>query len=169
MNIVQAAQHLQDEKEIVFDMIGDGPERKKAKEFVRDKGLNNVIFYDWMKQEKLVEVINDADVCLGAFGDTPQSLMTVQNKIYECMAVGKPVITGRSPAVENNFKDNYHLLSVDRNPFSIAEGVKYLYQNPKQKEIIAEAGKSLFYSKYNLVNLGRTIEKILEQTLNRKK
>jgi glycosyltransferase involved in cell wall biosynthesis len=169
MNIVQAAQHLQDEKEIVFDMIGDGPERKKAKEFVRDKGLNNVIFYDWMKQEKLVEVINDADVCLGAFGDTPQSLMTVQNKIYECMAVGKPVITGRSPAVENNFKENYHLLSVDRNPFSIAEGVKYLYQNPKQKEIIAEAGKSLFYSKYNLVNLGRTIEKILEQTLNRKK
>jgi glycosyltransferase involved in cell wall biosynthesis len=169
MNIVQAAQHLQDEKEIVFDMIGDGPERKKAEEFVRDKGLNNVIFYDWMKQEKLVEVINDADVCLGAFGDTPQSLMTVQNKIYECMAVGKPVITGRSPAVENNFKENYHLLSVDRNPFSIAEGVKYLYQNPKQKEIIAEAGKSLFYSKYNLVNLGRTIEKILEQTLNRKK
>jgi glycosyltransferase involved in cell wall biosynthesis len=76
--------------------------------------------------------------------------------------VGKPVITGRSPAVENNFKDNYHLLSVDRNPFSIAEGVKYLYQNPKQKEIIAEAGKSLVYSKYNLVNLGRTLKEILE-------
>lgn len=162
MNIVQAAQHLQDEKEIVFDMIGDGPERKKAEEFVRDKGLNNVIFYDWMKQEKLVEVINDADACLGAFGDTPQSLMTVQNKIYECMAMGKPVITGRSPAVENNFKENYHLLSVERNPFSIAEGVKYLYQNPKQKDIIAEAGKNLFYSKYDLVNLGKTLKEILE-------
>jgi glycosyltransferase involved in cell wall biosynthesis len=142
MNIVQAAQHLQDEKEIVFDMIGDGPERKKAKEFVRDKGLNNVIFYDWMKQEKLVEVINDADVCLGAFGDTPQSLMTVQNKIYECMAVGKPVITGRSPAVENNFKENYHLLIVIL--FQLLKALNICIKTQNKKKLLLKQGKACF-------------------------
>lgn len=168
MHIVKAAQLLQDEHQIFFDMIGDGPEKKSAEEFVLNNGLENVRFYEWMPQENLLEHINTADVCLGAFGDTPQSLMTVQNKIYECMAVGKPVITGRSPAVENNFKEDHHIISVDRNPFSIAEGVKYLHQNQKQKEIIAEAGKNLFYSKYDLVNLGRTLKEILEKADNQK-
>ncbi|MGC9384721.1 MAG: glycosyltransferase, partial [Kosmotogaceae bacterium] len=53
MHIVKAAQLLQDEHQIFFDMIGDGPERKSAEEFVLNNGLENVRFYEWMPQENL--------------------------------------------------------------------------------------------------------------------
>lgn len=163
--IVEAAKLLKDEKQIVFDLIGGGPERKAAQEFVKFNGLENVHFYDWMDQESLIQWISKSDVCLGAFGDTPQSLMTVQNKIYECMAMGKAIITGRSPAAQENFVDGYHILLVDRNYSAIANGLSYLYQNLKQKINIAEAGRSLFLSKFSMVNLGKALQQILNEVV----
>jgi len=59
--------------------------------------------------------------------------MTVQNKIYECMATGKAVIAGRSPAIEQNFIDSQQILSVNRNHYGIAEGIKYLFEKGKSK------------------------------------
>ena len=163
MHIVKAAQLLKDEHEIIFDMIGDGPDRERVEEFVKSNKLKNVRFYNWMTQKNLLEYINSADVCLGAFGDTPQSLMTVQNKIYECMAMGKLVITGRSPAIQNNFKEGKHILSVERNHIAIAEKLYNLQRNPKQKRNIAKEGKNLFYSNFDLFNLGITLKKMLDE------
>ncbi len=74
------------------------PTAKKHKGSL-EYSLNNTIFIGWQEKAQLIEQIACADVCLGAFGDTPQSLMTVQNKIYEGLAMGKPVITGDSRAV----------------------------------------------------------------------
>jgi glycosyltransferase involved in cell wall biosynthesis len=159
--IVQAAELLQDQKDIVFEMIGDGPEKENAEKFIQSNSLSNVHFYDWMNQQELLKFITEADVCLGAFGETPQSLMTVQNKIYECMAMGKAVITGTSPAIQQSFENGEHLLIVDRVPNKIVDGIIHLHENPIQKKKIADGGMELFYSKYDLINLGRVLKFIL--------
>jgi glycosyltransferase involved in cell wall biosynthesis len=97
--IVEAARMLVDDPSIQFEFIGDGPERKKAQEIVNRYHLNNITFVEWLEKTELVQRMAQADVILGTFGTTPQSLMTVQNKIYEGLAMAKPVITGDSPAI----------------------------------------------------------------------
>jgi len=157
MHIVKAAQLLQEDHQIIFDMIGDGPERSAAEEFVLNNGLKNVKFYDWMPQENLLDHINTTDVCLGAFGDTPQSLMTVQNKIYECMAVGKAVITGNSPVTRDKFTHKSDIFICERNPAGIAKAVSTLKSHPELSEQIGENELSNFRQNYSLTSLGKQL------------
>ena len=103
MTIMAAARLLKQQPAIEFELVGDGPDREAALAFARQHGLTSVHFRDWMDQEQLVQVISEADVCLGAFGVTPQSMMTVQNKIYECLALAKPLISGDSPTMRRTF------------------------------------------------------------------
>lgn len=161
MHIVKAAQQLKDEEEIIFDMIGDGPEREKAEGFVHSQSLNNVHFHNWMEQDKLVQLINAADVCMGAFGDTPQSLMTVQNKIYECMAVGKAIITGESPAVRNGFTHKEDIFICERQAQGIAKAIKILKINSKLREQIGKNAMKTFKENYSLERLGARLRNYL--------
>lgn len=107
--IIEAARILADERSIRFELIGRGPDRNLAQVLAEQYRLSYVAFTDWLEKPELISRIARAEVCLGSFGTTPQSLMTVQNKIYEGMAMAKAVITGDSPAVRQvllQFQEN---------------------------------------------------------------
>ena len=163
MHIVKAAQLLKDEHEIIFDMIGDGPERKAAEEFVKSNELKNVRFYDWMTQENLLDHINISDVCLGAFGDTPQSLMTVQNKIYECMAVGKAVITGDSSAIRAEFIDKEQLIISTRNSTAISNSIVLIKNDSKLYNRISNQTLIYYHENFSILKLGKRLVSYLQQ------
>ncbi len=108
--IIEAARILQDEPDIHFELIGKGPTKTKAVMLAERYELENVTFVDWVNKQDLPRRVAQSDICLGAFGTTPQSLMTIQNKIYEGLAMGRPVIPGESPIVRATLKDGEHLV-----------------------------------------------------------
>ncbi len=155
-HIIEAARHLRSHPEIRFELIGQGPEQLMAQQLVQEYGLENVTFVDWMEKPALVERIAAADVCLGAFGTTPQSLMTVQNKIYEGLAMAKPVLTGDGPAVREALEDGRHVYLVSRaDGAAIAEGILALQRDPDLRERLSRAGQRVFVERYGLNALGR--------------
>jgi glycosyltransferase involved in cell wall biosynthesis len=156
MYIVDAARQLQGEPEIRFELIGAGPELEKAKEFVAQNHLTNVKFVDWLKKDQLKLRMSQADVCLGAFGITPQSLMTVQNKIYETLAMGRPLISGDSPAVRQAFTHEDHIYLCKRaDGQSLAEAIVTLWKDPELRVKISQNGYNLYQEKYQLVKNGQ--------------
>lgn len=155
-HIVDAARRLRDEPDIVFELIGEGPDRKEAEATVSRFGLQNVIFVRWLDQSDLVDRLCEADVCLGAFGVTPQSLMTIQNKIFEALALGLPVVTGDSPTIREAFDHRRHLYLVGRaSGTAIASAIRELRSDPHLADLIAEAGHARFQECYTLAALGR--------------
>lgn len=153
--IIEAARLLQDEPDIRFELIGDGPEKAQAMALAQQYRLTNVVFEDWLDQEELVRRAANADVILGAFGTTPQSLMTVQNKIYEGLAMGKPVITGDSPTVRKIMKPGVHILLCQReNPSSLAEAIQTLRRAPNLCEALSKDGHELFSRFFTPFKLG---------------
>ncbi|MBN1878175.1 MAG: glycosyltransferase [Anaerolineae bacterium] len=153
--IIEAARHLRDAPDIQFELIGEGPEKARALELAQRYRLTNVIFTDWMPQAELTRYIASADVCLGAFGDTPQSLMTVHNKIYECMALGKAVITGDSPAVQATLRAGQHLLVCRRDdPYALAALLRRLKAEPQTVLHVAGGGHTLYWSTCDLQHNG---------------
>ncbi|MCL4835100.1 MAG: glycosyltransferase family 4 protein [Caldilineaceae bacterium] len=165
--IVEAAALLADESDIRFVLIGDGPDRPAA--MAQAEGLPNITFVGWTEPDALRQHIADADICLGVFGTTPQSLMTVQNKIYECLALGKPVLTGEGPAVAQTFSHGEHLFLCARaNPQALADGLLALRSNPALGQGLGEKGQAAFRANFSLQPLGARYLAILQQASRQK-
>lgn len=139
--VIEAANLLRDDSSIIFELVGDGPEKHKILGLVDNYNLSNVKFLDWTSQEVLVEKISQADICLGSFGNTPQALMTMQNKIHECMAMGKVIINGDSPVMQSQLRDNANIILCAReDPLSLADKIISIKNNPLlRKSIGSEA------------------------------
>lgn len=154
--IIEAANILSGDSFIQFQMIGDGPDLKKAQDLVRLYRLENVSFVHWLDRDELIKKIAKANVCLGAFGNTPQSLMTIQNKIYESMAMAKPVITGNSPAVRQVFVHQEQIYLCDReNPLSLVDAIRTLRSDRNLCRRLGQNGYHLFCEKYSIKQNGQ--------------
>lgn len=168
--IIEAARILCNETDIYFELIGDGPEKAAAVALARQYNLTNVTFDDWMDQEELVSRAARADVILGSFGTTPQSLMTVQNKIYEGLAMGKPVITGDSPAVRRVLIHGEHVYLCEReNPLALAEAIRTLKKDQKLRQYISQKGHHLYLERFTPRVLGFQFKCYLEDLLSSQK
>ncbi len=102
--ILDAARALEKEP-ILFRFAGEGQLFKEVAERVFREGMKNVTLLGRMPLEKIPDSIASSDVCLGIFGDTDKTRRVIPNKVYECIAMNKPVITARTPAILELFRD----------------------------------------------------------------
>lgn len=80
-------------------VIGKGQlEPLLREELARDDG--NIEWIEWVDYERLPAVISRAAVCLGVFGASDKASRVIPNKLFQQAAMGKPVITRASPAVD---------------------------------------------------------------------
>ena len=100
--IVEAARMTQD-LPIQWDFLGWGA--YKASTEAKAKGLKNVRFLEKVPYVKVPEVLCAHDIVLGVFGTTAKAARVIGNKVYECMACGRPTInefcTGYPPSAKD--------------------------------------------------------------------
>src|SRR5690606_6733741 len=81
----------------------------------------------WLDPPELASAIAAADATLGIFGATPKALRVVPNKVYQCMALGAPIITAATPGVADLLRhDDNALLVPPGDAEAIAEAVMRL-------------------------------------------
>lgn len=164
--IIEAARLLAPYTDIEFKLIGDGPDLASCMALATTYGLQNVRFRGWLDQAALIAEVAEVDVCLGAFGATPQSLMTVQNKVYEGLAMQRAVITGDGPAVRAALCAGEEVLLCARcDPQALATAILRLYFDADLREQIAIAGQRRFQSAYTLEQLGVQFKAHLEDVV----
>jgi glycosyltransferase involved in cell wall biosynthesis len=139
--VIRAAAELRDRPDVCFDLYGDGPERPAAEALASQLGLSNVRFPGWIREAELPDEIARSHLCLGVFGDTKQGRCTIQNKIWEGMAMSRPVITGDSETVREELVDRRHVYQVPRgDPRAQADGILELAGDLQLREHLAENG-----------------------------
>lgn len=146
--IIGAADILKD-KDIQFRIIGSGQGFEKAKALVAEKRLEKVIYFEgWKLPEEVADYIAQSDICLGIFGNTDKAQRVIPNKLYECIAMKKPVITADTPAVQEIFRDGEDVLlcagSSDR---ALAQAICRLKDDHALALRIASGGFNLFQSR----------------------
>lgn len=163
-NIIDAAALLKNHSDIHFVFVGQGPDKKMVSDFARANELNNVSFIDWMSVTELVDYLADIDVCLGTFGDTPQGIMTVQNKIYESLAMGKALITGDSPAMRDQFNHKEHVFLCKReDPQSLADAIIELKEDRELKARISNNGIKIYNERFTFKILSNRLYAYLKK------
>src|SRR5262249_56517474 len=86
-------------------LIGDGQDRPAAEALARELGVRNVEFLDPVPEAELAGEIARASICLGVFGTSDKASRVVPNKVFQCAAAGRAVVTADSPALRNAFGD----------------------------------------------------------------
>lgn len=136
MTIVEAARILRDEK-IKFRIAGDGQEAKAVKSLVEQYGLSNFECLGMLNQKTLVQEIQDADICLGIFGLSAKASRVVPNKVFECAAIGRPIITQDSPAIRDAFSASEILACRRGDPENLAEQIRKLAEDGENRKALS--------------------------------
>jgi glycosyltransferase involved in cell wall biosynthesis len=150
--IVAAAEMLRELGEIRFDLIGGGQTFAAVEDYVRSHGLTNVRLLPRIPMASLPARIAAADVCLGVFGRTEKASRVVANKVYQAMAMGRPVVTADSPAVREYFVDSTHICLVPPgDPGALAEKIRHLFKDPVARQKIGEEAARWVHERFTSV------------------
>ncbi|MER3513071.1 MAG: glycosyl transferase family 1, partial [Chloroflexota bacterium] len=151
---------------ICFELVGDGPERAATMALAAQYGLSNVAFTGWVDRQRVPERLAQADVVLGVFGKTEQSLCTIHNKIYEGMAMGLPVVTGDSPTVRAELRDGEDLILVPReDPAALAAALLELQADPDRRLRLGATAYHTYRERYTIAAIGALAKAHLQHIL----
>ena len=141
---------------IEFDLIGDGgPLHARLANRAWNEGIDNVTFHGYVPEAELVTRIAAADVCLGIFGETLKSKRVVPNKVYQCLLMGKPVVTADTAAMRATFEHGRDLLLVPAGDGrAIADAVLRLRDEPGLAAKLAEQGRAKVERQFTTGPLG---------------
>lgn len=143
-HILEAA-HLLRGEPIRFNLIGRGQEYPAMRRRAEQLELANVRFIDPVPYERLPEHIACARICLGIFGGGEKAARVIPNKVYECLALGKPVITCDSPAVRE--LERYGALPLvlvpPADPAALAAAVRALCADAPRRERLGRDARAL--------------------------
>ncbi len=167
--IVGAAKLLEMHQDIAFEVIGSGQLTLTIRNLVQKLDIQNVSFIDWVNYQDLPLHIQAADICLGIFGTTPKAQRGIPIKVYESLAMKKPVITGNTPAAREIFTHKVDsVLCETGNPEALAEAILLLKENRQLREGIAAAGFLLYQRLFSSEQIAKKFEMALNTCHNRK-
>jgi glycosyltransferase involved in cell wall biosynthesis len=169
-DVVEAARLVSEaDRAVRFRLIGSGQTLGLVRARVAELGLANVDFEGWLSPEELAErVAQTADLCLGIFGRTGKAERVVPHKVFQAMALGKPVISARTSAIQEFFFDRENILLCRKeDPGSLVEAILRLKEDPVLRERIAQKGHELVWEKYHPAALGAVLKGLLEKAANR--
>lgn len=90
--IVLVAETLKEEKDIQFVFVGEGAEKEKLVEMVKEKHLTNVLFIDAQPKDMMPRFYSIADICLIPLRNIPLFKTFIPSKMFEIMGCGVPIL-----------------------------------------------------------------------------
>lgn len=99
----------------------------------------------WIPYAKLGQQVADAAICLGVFGTSEKAARVVPNKVYQAMAVGRPIITADTPGVREVLTDGVDALLVPAGDApALAAALRRLAADPELRARLGTAARHRF-------------------------
>jgi glycosyltransferase involved in cell wall biosynthesis len=165
--IIKAAQALVEHRDIVFKIIGRGPEKVGIARMVADMGLRNVELLAWVPYGELPRQIETSSVCLGGhFSTFDKADRVIAGKTFQYLAMRRPVIVGDTPANREIFQDHENVLMVKKGDANdLAEAILNLRSDVSLATKIANEGYELFAEKCTPRIIGKELKQSIEKSL----
>ncbi len=94
--LIDAAEQLMDEKQAVFLIYGDGPDRQPLEQYCQDHNITNVKFKQkWIEPQYVPYVMCMANVNIMNYAQKERGYGYSQNKLFQSLAAGRPICCNR--------------------------------------------------------------------------
>lgn len=148
--VLNAAELLRDLPDVLFLLVGDGAERDhlvKQRDIMR---LDNVILLEQQPKTRMPAVWAVTDVSLVLLRDKPLFRTVIPSKIFESMAMMKPVILGVRGESEALLEQSGAGICVQpESPAQLARAVRRLYANPDERRAMGQAGRQFVQANFD--------------------
>jgi glycosyltransferase involved in cell wall biosynthesis len=165
--LLDAAKYLiQKRSDVQFAIIGDGTELEKIKKMTIEMGLEKYVdFYGRVNDEKMVEILNTADVCVNPDRPTEMNNLSTMNKIMEYMALKKPIVQfdlkeGKLSA------QNASLYAENTSTKDFADKIIWLIENKEERIRMGNLGYERIISKLSWQNESKNLLLLYEKVFN---
>lgn len=160
--VLEAARSLKNQRNILFLIIGDGPEKKRLKRRREEMQLENVRFLPLQPREKYPATQTASDVCLATLKKEVETPV-VPSKILSAMAAGRPVLAamnlgGDAPRVIKKSGCGWVCPAGDSQ--CLAEKILKLYTSTELREKMGKAGRRFAEENLSLRVCIRSYEKL---------
>ncbi|MGQ9702941.1 MAG: glycosyltransferase family 4 protein [bacterium] len=130
--IIKAARIISDNvPEICFVLLGEGANKGKIKELIKEERLNNILVLDQVLRCEIPRFINASDVCLVLLRRAEIFKSVIPSKMLEFMACSRPIILGVDGQARKIMESaNAGIYIEPENAQDLANAVIHLYNNP---------------------------------------
>lgn len=161
--ILEAAEILRGNPDIVFLMVGDGAERQRLIEEVESRALANVIMLGQQAKEMMPKIWSLTDVSLVLLRRLDLFKTVIPSKIFESMAMSTPIILGVEGEVKDIIEDSHAGVCITPEAAGeLAQEVLRLKNNPDQLAQLASSGRSYVAREFDRKSLADQYLRVIE-------
>ena len=164
ITLVKAFQLLKENKDIQLIIIGDGVEKENIKKYVKENELSQIKLLDAVAKNEVLNFLQKADILWAGMIDSELYKFGFSfNKLYDYMAVSKPIIL--SAPNKNNFinESNCGWVVESENPEVLSE--KILESKNMTENERLQLGKNGFNFLINNFTTKLITDKLLKEVL----
>ncbi len=160
--VLNAADNLSDRKDIVFLLVGDGAEKKKLLEQKKQRNLKNVIMLEQQSKNKMPNLWALSDASLVLLKKSSLFKTVIPSKIFESMAMKKPIILGVEGEVKDMINDGKSGICIEpENADDLVNAVVKLADNKNLCDRLGDNGNDYVEKYYNRKMLAERFEKLM--------
>lgn len=162
-HIVRAAHRLEMAgADVSFKIVGQGQTFEPVRRLAESLGVRSVEFAGLKPYEELPAMMADSDVCLGIFGTSGKASRVIPNKVFDALAMGRPVLTADTPAVREALTHGVDAwLCPAGDPDALAEAITMLRGDAALLARLGAAGHELFRRRFSVDALARELALVL--------
>lgn len=160
--ILRAAERLRDDSNIAFLLAGDGAEREQL---IRERDrmcLGNVFIVGQQSKDRMPGIWALTDVSLVLLRKRPTFESVIPSKIFEAMAMAKPIVLGVRGESQRIVEASGGGLCIEpENDAELAEAVRQLAADPGRARALGAAGRRYVAENYDRRVLAGRFEALL--------
>lgn len=168
--VLEAAELLRDNPEIVFLMVGDGSERERLIAERAARGLENVLIIGERPKSDMPAIWNITDASLVLLRRRDAFKLVLPSKMFEAMAMRRPMILGvegEARALLEEAEAGIPIIPEDST--GLAASVQRLAQNREDSAAMAESGRRFVEANFNRARLAERYVRFLETVVAEKR
>ncbi len=121
--------------DIKFYIFGDGTERDKLEEYVKDKNIKNIVFKGRVNKKYIPNILSKTDLNILCLEYLPELFKygLSPNKMFDYFASGKPIISNVECGYDMLEEYNCGITVKGGSAEALAEGILKFYNMPKEE------------------------------------
>ncbi len=160
--ILDAAELCRQDNDLVFLMVGDGAEKQRLLAEKNSRRLDNLIMLDQQDKSKMPDIWSVSDLSLVLLKKQDVFLTVIPSKIFESMAMKKPIILGVQGEAQALIEEaQAGICIMPQDAHQLVQAVRQLQTEQDKYQNCAEAGYRYAKTHFDRSLLATQYEQVL--------